>query len=147
MGNFFILQVFTVVFALSIATTIFNKRILGFPQAIGVPIVSAIFDGSSIWLTDTLTSGGIFLFSFTYCSNWATTARDCIRPWKKWCAWPVMAVNGAHRGRLNCIWPWRFQPRWWWMTRSWPCGWYLGQRTWPRTSWRAASGPMQSHRW
>lgn len=42
MGNFFILQVFTVVFALSIATTIFNKRILGFPQAIGVPIVSAI---------------------------------------------------------------------------------------------------------
>lgn len=43
MGNFFILQVFTVVFALSIATTIFNKRILGFPQAIGVPIVSAIF--------------------------------------------------------------------------------------------------------
>ena len=29
-------------FALSIATTIFNKRILGFPQAIGVPLVSAI---------------------------------------------------------------------------------------------------------
>lgn len=43
MGNFFFLQVFTVIFALSIATTIFNKRILGFPQAIGVPIVSAIF--------------------------------------------------------------------------------------------------------
>ena len=43
MGNYFFLQVFTVVFALSIATTIFNKRILGFPQAIGVPIVSAIF--------------------------------------------------------------------------------------------------------
>ncbi|TCM69946.1 sodium/proton antiporter (CPA1 family) [Acinetobacter calcoaceticus] len=42
MGNYFLLQVFTVVFALSIATTIFNKRILGFPQAIGVPIVSAI---------------------------------------------------------------------------------------------------------
>ncbi len=39
----FFLQVFTVIFALSIATTIFNKRILGFPQAIGVPIVSAIF--------------------------------------------------------------------------------------------------------
>jgi CPA1 family monovalent cation:H+ antiporter len=36
MGNFFLLQAFTVVFALSIATTIFNKRILGFPQAIGV---------------------------------------------------------------------------------------------------------------
>ena len=42
MGNFFLLQAFTVVFALSI-TTIFNKRILGFPQAIGVPLVSAIF--------------------------------------------------------------------------------------------------------
>lgn len=42
MGNFFILQLLTVVFALSIITTIFNKRILGFPQAIGVPIVSAI---------------------------------------------------------------------------------------------------------
>ena len=43
MGNFFLLQILTVIFALSIATTIFNKRILGFPQAIGVPIVSAIF--------------------------------------------------------------------------------------------------------
>ena len=43
MGNFFFLQILTVIFALSIATTIFNKRILGFPQAIGVPIVSAIF--------------------------------------------------------------------------------------------------------
>ncbi|WP_445115234.1 cation:proton antiporter domain-containing protein [Acinetobacter sp. WZC-1] len=42
MGNYFLLQVFTVVFALSIATTIFNTRILGFPQAIGVPLVSAI---------------------------------------------------------------------------------------------------------
>ena len=43
MGNYFFLQVLTVIFALSIATTIFNKRVLGFPQAIGVPIVSAIF--------------------------------------------------------------------------------------------------------
>ncbi|OTG69248.1 sodium:proton antiporter [Acinetobacter sp. ANC 4470] len=43
MGNFFFLQILTVIFALSIATTIFNKRILAFPQAIGVPIVSAIF--------------------------------------------------------------------------------------------------------
>jgi monovalent cation:H+ antiporter, CPA1 family len=43
MGSFFFLQVLTVVFALSIATTMFNKRVLGFPQAIGVPIVSAIF--------------------------------------------------------------------------------------------------------
>ncbi len=43
MGNYILLQALTVIFALSIATTIFNKRILGFPQAIGVPIVSAIF--------------------------------------------------------------------------------------------------------
>lgn len=43
MGNFFLLQALTAVFTLSIATTIFNKRVLGFPQAIGVPIVSAIF--------------------------------------------------------------------------------------------------------
>ena len=43
MGNYFFLQVFTVIFALSIATTMFNKRVLGFPQAIGVPLVSAIF--------------------------------------------------------------------------------------------------------
>lgn len=42
MGSFFLLQVLTVIFALSIATTIFNKRILNFPQAIGVPIVSAV---------------------------------------------------------------------------------------------------------
>lgn len=42
MGNYFLLQFFSVIFALSIVTTIFNKRILGFPQAIGVPIVSAI---------------------------------------------------------------------------------------------------------
>lgn len=43
MGSLLFLQVLTVVFALSIATTMFNKRVLGFPQAIGVPIVSAIF--------------------------------------------------------------------------------------------------------
>ena len=42
MGNFSITSVYSG-FALSIATTIFNKRILGFPQAIGVPLVSAIF--------------------------------------------------------------------------------------------------------
>ena len=54
MGNFFFLQVLTVIFALSIATTIFNKRILGFPQAIGVPIVSAIFVFILQWATSLL---------------------------------------------------------------------------------------------
>ena len=43
MGSYSFLQVFTVVFGLSIATTLFNKRVLGLPAAIGVPIVSAIF--------------------------------------------------------------------------------------------------------
>lgn len=42
MGNYFLLQALSVIFALSIATTMFNKRILDFPQAIGVPIVSAV---------------------------------------------------------------------------------------------------------
>ncbi len=42
MGNFIFLQVLVAVCALSIVTTLFNKRILGFPQAIGVPIVSAV---------------------------------------------------------------------------------------------------------
>ncbi|MGO3859810.1 cation:proton antiporter [Neisseriaceae bacterium CLB008] len=43
MGSYSFLQIFTVVFSLSIATTLFNKRVLGLPAAIGVPIVSAIF--------------------------------------------------------------------------------------------------------
>ena len=42
MGNFIFLQILVAVCALSIITTLFNKRILGFPQAIGVPIVSAV---------------------------------------------------------------------------------------------------------
>ena len=43
MGSYSFLQVFTVVFGLSIATTLFNKRVLGLPAAIGVPIVPANF--------------------------------------------------------------------------------------------------------
>ena len=54
MGNYFLLQAFTVIFALSIATTIFNKRILGFPQAIGVPIVSAVLVFILQWGTSLL---------------------------------------------------------------------------------------------
>ena len=38
-------------------------------------MVSASLLQSSIWLTETNTSGGIFLFSLMYCSNWDTTAR------------------------------------------------------------------------
>ena len=42
MGSFIFLQILTAVCALSIITTLFNKRILDFPQAIGVPLVSAV---------------------------------------------------------------------------------------------------------
>lgn len=54
MGSFFFLEVFTIVFALSIATTLFNKRVLGLPAAIGVPIVSAIFVFLLQWATSQL---------------------------------------------------------------------------------------------
>ena len=37
--------------------------------------VSESLLGSSIWLSETRTSGGTFLFSLTYCSNWVTTVR------------------------------------------------------------------------
>ncbi|MEB3753708.1 cation:proton antiporter [Acinetobacter sp. MD2(2019)] len=60
MGNYFILQLFTVVFALSIITTTFNKRILGFPQAIGVPIVSAVLVFVLQWAASLL-SGNQFI--------------------------------------------------------------------------------------
>ncbi|KAA8734759.1 sodium:proton antiporter [Acinetobacter qingfengensis] len=43
MGSYLFLQALTVVFLLSISTTLFNKKVLGFPAAIGVPIVSALF--------------------------------------------------------------------------------------------------------
>ncbi|WP_416381474.1 cation:proton antiporter [Moraxella sp. 7624LN] len=42
MGSFIFLEIFVVVCLVSITTTLFNKRILGLPQAIGVPIVSAL---------------------------------------------------------------------------------------------------------
>ena len=37
--------------------------------------VSASLLWSSIWLIETSTSGGIFLLSLMYCSNWETTER------------------------------------------------------------------------
>ena len=61
MGSFF-LQLLTVVFALSIATTMFNKRVLSFPQAISVPIVSAIFVFILQWCASLL-QGNPFLAS------------------------------------------------------------------------------------
>lgn len=60
MGSFFFLQLLTVVFALSIATTMFNKRVLSFPQAIGVPIVSAIFVFILQWCASLLQGNPFF---------------------------------------------------------------------------------------
>lgn len=54
MGSYFFLQVLVVVFALSIATTTFNKRVLNLPQAIGVPIVSAVAVFLLQWTTGIL---------------------------------------------------------------------------------------------
>lgn len=54
MGSYFFLQVLVVVFALSILTTTFNKRILGLPSAIGVPIVSAVAVFLLQWATSLL---------------------------------------------------------------------------------------------
>lgn len=54
MGSFFFLEVLTIVFALSIATTLFNKRVLNLPAAIGVPIVSAISVFLLQWATSQL---------------------------------------------------------------------------------------------
>lgn len=42
MGSFLFLEVFTIVFGLSVATAMINKRVLGFPAAIGQPIVAAV---------------------------------------------------------------------------------------------------------
>lgn len=42
MGSFLYLEIFVIVFALSVATSMINKRVLGFPPAIGAPIVAAI---------------------------------------------------------------------------------------------------------
>lgn len=54
MGSYFFLQVLVVVFALSILTTTFNKRVLGLPSAIGVPIVSAVAVFLLQWVTSLL---------------------------------------------------------------------------------------------
>lgn len=42
MGSYIVLQVLLVVFLLSLATTTFNRRIFNLPDAIGVPIASAL---------------------------------------------------------------------------------------------------------
>ncbi|KEQ01997.1 hypothetical protein SASC598J21_002220, partial [Snodgrassella alvi SCGC AB-598-J21] len=49
MGSVLFLQAITVIFSLSIVTTLLNKRLFDMPQAIGVPIVSAILVFALQW--------------------------------------------------------------------------------------------------
>lgn len=60
MGSFIFLEIFTIVCLVSIITTLFNKRILGMPQAIGVPIVSAVLVFLLQW-SATLLNGNQFI--------------------------------------------------------------------------------------
>ncbi len=60
MGSYLFLQVLVVVFALSIITTMFNKRILGLPPAIGVPLVSAVSVFVLQWATGLLQGNEYF---------------------------------------------------------------------------------------
>lgn len=60
MGSFIFLEVFTIICLVSIATTLFNKRILNLPQAIGVPIVSALLVFILQWVA-TLLNGNQFI--------------------------------------------------------------------------------------
>ncbi|USZ14823.1 cation:proton antiporter [Moraxella sp. FZFQ2102] len=60
MGSFIFLEIFAIVCIVSITTTLFNKRILGLPQAIGVPIVSAVLVFILQWLA-TLLNGNQFI--------------------------------------------------------------------------------------
>lgn len=60
MGSFIFLEIFVVVCLVSIATTLFNKRFLNLPQAIGVPIVSALLVFLLQWAA-TLLNGNPFI--------------------------------------------------------------------------------------
>ncbi|MDO4700830.1 MAG: cation:proton antiporter [Moraxella sp.] len=59
MGSFIFLQICVVVCLVSITTTLFNKRFLNLPQAIGVPIVSALLVFLLQWAA-TLLNGNQF---------------------------------------------------------------------------------------
>ncbi|GAA5010199.1 cation:proton antiporter [Acinetobacter puyangensis] len=59
MGSYLFLQALTVIFLLSISTTLFNKKVLGFPAAIGVPMVSALFVFLLQWAASLFNSSDI----------------------------------------------------------------------------------------
>ena len=63
MGSYFFLQALTVVFVLSISTTLFNKKVLAFPAAIGVPIVSALFVFVLQWMASLFNGSNVILIN------------------------------------------------------------------------------------
>lgn len=69
MGNFIFLQILAAVCALSIITTLFNKRILDFPQAIGVPIVSAVLVFILQWSASLLNGNEFITINITSIQN------------------------------------------------------------------------------
>ena len=69
MGNFIFLQILAAVCALSIITTLFNKRILDFPQAIGVPIVSALLVFILQWSASLLNGNEFITINITSIQN------------------------------------------------------------------------------
>lgn len=65
MGNYFVLQVLTVVFLLSLVTTTLNRRIFNLPDAIGVPIASAICVFLLQWGTSLLNGNEFITINIT----------------------------------------------------------------------------------
>lgn len=69
MGSFLYLEIFVIVFALSVATAMINKRVLGFPPAIGSPIVAAISVFLLQWAAGLLTGNQYITINVTEIEN------------------------------------------------------------------------------
>lgn len=65
MGSFIFLEIFVVVCLVSVTTTLFNKRFLNLPQAIGVPIVSALLVFLLQWVATLLYGNQFFSINIT----------------------------------------------------------------------------------
>lgn len=60
MGSYLYLEIFVIVFGLSAMTSMINKRVLGFPAAIGTPIVAAISVFLIQWAASLMTGNQFF---------------------------------------------------------------------------------------
>ena len=65
MGSFIFLEIFVVVCLVSVTTTLFNKRFLNLPQAIGVPIISALLVFLLQWIATLLNGNQFFSINIT----------------------------------------------------------------------------------